>query len=123
MAMVFPIQWNEPFGLVMIEAMATGTPVLAFPGGAVEEIVADGVSGFICHSPDEMIERLRNVGSLAPAALRSYVRQNFSVEKMARDYLALYREVLGLPQTVEHAAALSLNELDDTEEPPGRAVA
>ena len=48
--MVFPIQWNEPFGLVMIEAMACGTPVLALPGGSVEEVVRDGVSGFICNS-------------------------------------------------------------------------
>ncbi len=50
LAMLFPIQWNEPFGLVMIEAMACGTPVLALPGGAVEEVVCDGISGFVCQS-------------------------------------------------------------------------
>ena len=49
LAMLFPIQWNEPFGLVMIEAMACGTPVLALPGGAVEEVVRDGISGFVCN--------------------------------------------------------------------------
>src|SRR5262249_14539280 len=54
-AMLFPIQWNEPFGLVMIEAMACGTPVLAFPGGAVEEVVRDGISGFVCHTAEDMI--------------------------------------------------------------------
>ena len=57
LAMLFPIQWDEPFGLVMIEAMACGTPVLALPGGAVEEVVRDGVSGFVCQCVDEMAQR------------------------------------------------------------------
>ena len=52
--MLFPIQWDEPFGLVMIESMACGTPVLAFPGGAVSEVVRDNISGFLCQSVDEM---------------------------------------------------------------------
>ena len=60
-ALLFPIQWNEPFGLVMIEAMACGTPVLALPGGAVEEIVADGVSGWICANVGEMAQRARDL--------------------------------------------------------------
>ena len=57
LAMLFPIQWDEPFGLVMIEAMACGTPVLALPGGSVEEVVRDGISGFVCQTPDEMAQR------------------------------------------------------------------
>src|SRR6185437_3770303 len=60
-ALLFPIQWEEPFGLVMIEAMACGTPVLAFPGGSVVEVVADGVSGWICRDVEEMAERAAGV--------------------------------------------------------------
>ncbi len=122
MAMLFPIQWNEPFGLVMIEAMATGTPVIAFPGGAVEEVVKDGISGWICHSVDEMSERIGDAGSISPAALRSYIRQNFSVERMVHDYLACYREVLGL-QAIADAASVGLQDVDDSDEPPARAIA
>jgi len=93
MAMLFPIEWNEPFGLVMIEAMATGTPVVAFPGGAVAEIVRDGVSGYVCSGVDEAVTRLREVRKLKPASVRAYAQRFFSVERMAQDYLALYREM------------------------------
>src|SRR5690349_17143948 len=61
MALLFPIEWNEPFGLVMIEAMACGTPVLALPGGSVQEVVSDGISGYVCESVDQMVERVRNL--------------------------------------------------------------
>jgi glycosyltransferase involved in cell wall biosynthesis len=128
MAMLFPIQWNEPFGLVMIEAMATGTPVIALPGGSVEEVVSNGVSGWVCHSVDEMVQRTGQLGRFVPAALRSYVRQNFSVERMVRDYVALYARVLGLSisepavgLTAVKKHALSLTELpEDPEEPTVR---
>ena len=55
MAMLFPIEWDEPFGLVMVEAMATGTPVIAFPGGSVAEIVRDGISGFVCSGVEDAV--------------------------------------------------------------------
>jgi glycosyltransferase involved in cell wall biosynthesis len=58
MAMLFPIEWDEPFGLVMVEAMATGTPVIAFPGGSVAEIVRDGVSGFVCCGIEDAVAHL-----------------------------------------------------------------
>lgn len=93
MAMLFPIQWAEPFGLVMVEAMACGTPVLAMPGGSVPEIVRPEVSGYICRSAREMAARASNL-SLEPAAVRSYVEENFSVARMARDYLHVYEEAL-----------------------------
>ena len=93
MAMLFPIEWDEPFGLVMIEAMATGTPVVAFPGGAVAEIVRDGISGYVCSGVDEAVTRLREVRKLKPASVRAYAQRFFSVERMAQDYLALYREI------------------------------
>jgi glycosyltransferase involved in cell wall biosynthesis len=93
MAMLFPIQWNEPFGLVMVEAMACGTPVLAMPGGSVPEVVRDGVSGYICRSVRGMAKRLGNL-NIEPTAVRSYVEENFSVERMVKNYVALYEEIL-----------------------------
>jgi glycosyltransferase involved in cell wall biosynthesis len=92
-AMLFPIQWDEPFGLVMIEAMACGTPVLALPGGSVREIVRDGISGWVCHSVEELAERARNLG-IQPAAVRRYAEQFFSVDRMISDYVDLFREIL-----------------------------
>lgn len=91
MAMLFPIQWGEPFGLVMIEAMACGTPVLAMPGGSVPEVVHEGVSGHICRSVRVMAERAKNL-DIAPALVRRYVEENFSIERMVRQYIALYEE-------------------------------
>ncbi|MGH9195056.1 MAG: glycosyltransferase family 4 protein [Acidimicrobiia bacterium] len=93
-AMLFPIQWNEPFGLVMIEAMACGTPVLALEGGSVSEIVKNGVSGWVCGSTDEMVDRLRSA-DISPASCRQYVAEHFTVDLMARRYEAVYREALG----------------------------
>jgi glycosyltransferase involved in cell wall biosynthesis len=95
LAMLFPIQWNEPFGLVMIEAMACGTPVLALPGGAVEEVVQNNVSGFVCQSVDEMVQRASQIaGQFSPANVRQYCQQYFSVERMVADYLALYQDIV-----------------------------
>ena len=95
LAMLFPIQWNEPFGLVMIEAMATGTPVIAFPGGAVEEVIQEGVSGHICGNMDEMVQTIRDLpGKYSPEKVRGYVLRYFSVDRMVRDYAALYREIV-----------------------------
>jgi glycosyltransferase involved in cell wall biosynthesis len=93
MAMLFPIEWNEPFGLVMVESMAAGTPVIAFPGGSVAEIVNDGINGFICSGVEDAAARLRDVGAIKPAAIRAYAQQHFSVERMVQDYIALYREM------------------------------
>ena len=89
-ALLFPIQWNEPFGLVMIEAMACGTPVLAFGGGAVVEIVRDGVNGWICRDTDDMAKRARDL-RVSTEACRAYVERFFSVERMTRDYEQLYQ--------------------------------
>jgi len=93
MAMLFPIQWSEPFGLVMVEAMACGTPVVALPGGSVPEVVREGVSGHICRSIRELTRCVRDL-RLPPAAVRRYVEENFSVEVMVRKYVSLYQETL-----------------------------
>jgi len=105
MAMLFPIQWNEPFGLVMIEAMACGTPVLALPGGAVEEVVCNGISGFVCGSVDEMVAHAGSLrGQFAPANVRQFCQQYFSVDRMVADYLALYQEVVADESTIMKTA-------------------
>ena len=93
MAMLFPIQWNEPFGLVMVEAMACGTPVLAMPGGSVPEVIQDGVSGYICRTVREMSKRVGDL-NFNPARVRHYVEENFSIEKMVRQYVAVYQEAV-----------------------------
>jgi glycosyltransferase involved in cell wall biosynthesis len=94
LAMLFPIQWNEPFGLVMVEAMACGTPVLAMPGGSVPEVVQDGVSGYICRTLRDLVRHVQTL-DINPHIVRRYVEENFSIERMVRSYLTLYKEVLG----------------------------
>jgi glycosyltransferase involved in cell wall biosynthesis len=93
MAMLFPIQWNEPFGLVMVEAMACGTPVLALPGGSVPEVVREGLSGHICRTVVQMSKRAREL-NFNPRAVREYVEENFSIQRMAREYAGVYKNIL-----------------------------
>jgi glycosyltransferase involved in cell wall biosynthesis len=93
-AYLFPIDWPEPFGLTMIEAMATGTPVIASRYGSVPEIVADGESGFICGSIDEMCEALERVPSLDRRACRRRVERLFSASRMADSYEEIYGRLL-----------------------------
>lgn len=97
-AMLFPIQWNEPFGLVLIESMSYGTPVLAMPGGSVGEIVKDGVSGYIRKSVSELAEVARNL-NLDPHRVRAYTEANFSTDRMVRDYMQLYSEIISEDQS------------------------
>ena len=88
-ALLFPIEWEEPFGLVMIEAMACGTPVLALRRGSVPEIVEDGVNGWIGETVDDLVARAADL-RVTPAACRESVERRFSVEAMGRRYEALY---------------------------------
>ena len=97
-ALLFPIQWQEPFGLVMIEAMACGTPVLALEGGAVQEVVRDGVNGWICANVDEMARRIASL-EIEPDACRAQVEAEFSVAKMTDGYLDVYARALDEAQT------------------------
>jgi glycosyltransferase involved in cell wall biosynthesis len=97
LALLFPISWDEPFGLVMPEAMACGTPVLAFPGGSVPELVSNGVSGYVCGSTEAMAARATQIADgqgIAPLVVRKYAEEYFSVDRMVSQYLALYGELL-----------------------------
>jgi glycosyltransferase involved in cell wall biosynthesis len=94
-ALLFPIDWPEPFGLVMIEAMACGTPILAFRGGAVEELVRPGVTGTIVDSVDEAVAALPGVLQLARSGCREEFERRFSATRMARDYVRVYERAIG----------------------------
>lgn len=104
LAMLFPITWNEPFGLVMIEAMACGTPVLALRAGSVPEIVKDGVSGYVGRRIQDLVRHVREL-NLSPVEVRRYVEANFSKERMARDYHALYHRILERSSVRDSAVA------------------
>lgn len=92
-AMLFPIQWDEPFGLVLIEAMACGTPVLAMPRGSVAEVVKEGLSGHLRSTADELAKCAVNL-DLDAKTIRAYMEKFFTVERMTRDYINLYTEIL-----------------------------
>jgi glycosyltransferase involved in cell wall biosynthesis len=92
--LLFPVQWEEPFGMVMIEAMVCGTPVVALRAGAVPEVVRHGVSGVICDDPDQLPEALRTVGEIDPADCREHVVRRFSDQHMALGYVQAYRTAL-----------------------------
>jgi len=104
--LLFPVCWEEPFGMVMIEAMACGTPVVALRAGAVPEVVVHGVTGLICDRPEQLPAALREVGGIDPAACRAHVAANFSAEAMARGYEAVYRRVLAGAAAAQPAAAV-----------------
>ena len=113
-AFLFPIHWEEPFGLVMIEAMACGTPVIAYNRGSVSEIVRDGVTGFIIEEEDRgnqgnrgnwvikktgiegLVEAIKRIGEIDRASCRRHVEENFTMEKMVEGYEKVYKKILGI---------------------------
>ena len=93
-ALLVPIDWPEPFGLVMIEAMACGTPVIAFNRGSVPELIEDGVTGFIVEDEAGAIGAVDRLSHLSRVAIRERFEQRFTARRMALDYLAVYRELM-----------------------------
>jgi glycosyltransferase involved in cell wall biosynthesis len=89
-ALLFPIDWPEPFGLVMIEAMACGTPIVAFRRGSVPEVIEDGVTGFVVDDVDEAVKAVRRIPAIERRKCRRVFETRFTAERMARDYLAVY---------------------------------
>jgi glycosyltransferase involved in cell wall biosynthesis len=92
-ALLFPIQWPEPFGLVMIEAMACGTPVIAYPFGSVPEVIRNGVSGYIVRNIDEAVRAIGQLPVLDRKAIRRHFELNFTDDRMASNYVNLYKKV------------------------------
>jgi glycosyltransferase involved in cell wall biosynthesis len=93
-ALLFPIDWPEPFGLVMIEALACGTPVVAYRRGSVPEIMEDGVTGFVVDTLEEAVGAVARVGTLSRSKCRQVFEKRFTAARMARDYLAIYHRLM-----------------------------
>jgi glycosyltransferase involved in cell wall biosynthesis len=96
MALVFPIDWPEPFGLVLIEAMACGTPVIAYRNGSVPEIIQHGKNGFIVEDQQQAVNAVREISSISRRECRSVFDENFTSERMAGDYVNIYRKMINL---------------------------
>jgi glycosyltransferase involved in cell wall biosynthesis len=95
--LLFPIQWEEPFGIVMVEAMTCGTPVVALRRGSVEEVVEDGLTGFIGDEPDELVDLILKVDEIDPKACRSRVEELFGAETMVEGYIEVFEQVQAHP--------------------------
>jgi glycosyltransferase involved in cell wall biosynthesis len=93
-ATLFPITWREPFGLVMVEALASGSPLIAMPLGSVPEVVADGQVGFVCNTVDECVAAVGRIDEIDRGACRQYVRDRFSAQSMTSGYEAVYQKIL-----------------------------
>ena len=96
-ALVNPITWPEPFGLVMAEALAAATPVLAFPNGAAPEIVNHGRTGYLCRDEEEMVTAVARVHEIDRQQCRAAAQRRFSLTRMAADHERLYRRILEHP--------------------------
>ena len=92
---LFPLQWDEPFGMVVVEAMATGTPVLAYRRGAMDELIQHGETGYLLDTESEMVEMVQRIGTMDRSRCRAWVAERFSVKKMVDAYERLYRTVAG----------------------------
>src|SRR5690606_11000244 len=99
-ALLFAIDWPEPFGLMMIEAIACGTPVIAYEHGSVPEVMKDGVSGFVVRDLEEAVRAAERIEQVDRHGCRSYFEERFSARRMARDYLRVYRRLGAKPRRV-----------------------
>jgi glycosyltransferase involved in cell wall biosynthesis len=105
--LIMPLRWDEPFGMVMIEAMALGVPVVAVNRGAVPEVIRHGVTGYICERPEDLPAALTNVGLIDPADCVAHVKERFSPDLMARRYEDVYRRIRRRPPVAHRTATSS----------------
>src|SRR5581483_3648911 len=108
-ALLFPISWPEPFGIVMIEAMACGTPVIAYPLGSVPEVMKDGVSGFVVSDTEGAVEAVARARGLDRKKIRKYFEQRFTAARMAQDYLRIYERLVSRKKSSRAVADGVLN--------------
>jgi glycosyltransferase involved in cell wall biosynthesis len=101
-AVIFPIDWPEPFGLIMIEAMACGTPVIAYHRGSVAEIIDEGVTGFIVDDIEDATRAVARAGEIDRTRCRQVFEQRFDATRMAHDYVELYRDLVKLHESAAH---------------------
>lgn len=105
-ALLFPIDWCEPFGMVMIEAMACGTPVIAFSKGSVPEIVLRGTSGYVINTLEEAVDAVNNIQLISRDKVRKYFEERFTADRMADDYLKIYRHAWELKKQQQQEESL-----------------
>jgi glycosyltransferase involved in cell wall biosynthesis len=117
-ALLFPIDWPEPFGLVIIEAMACGTPIIAYRCGSVPELIQDGITGYIVDDIEGALQALRKISAFDRRRCRRVFEERFSASRMAQDYLDLYRGVI--KASADHDARIALAALDS--DPLERAI-
>ncbi len=108
-ALLFPICWQEPFGIVMIEAMACGTPVIAYPLGSVPEVMKEGVSGYVVPDLDGAVEAAKKIGQVDRRRVRRYFEQRFTAARMTQDYVKIYERMVSRKKTPRTAANGVLN--------------
>jgi glycosyltransferase involved in cell wall biosynthesis len=104
-----PIEWEEPFGMVMIASMAMGCPVISFARGAAPEIITDGETGFLVNTVDEMVSAIAKIDTIDREAIRKYVEQNFSSQVMAKNYIEIYKKVIQMQKQKVNALDISTN--------------
>ena len=107
--LLFPIAWREPFGLVMIEAMACGTPVIAFENGSVPEVIEHGLTGFIAHNEREAVEAVSRIGTLDRDRIRDEFDRRFTAHRMAQNYLKLYARLARIQRLAANPSPIAVN--------------
>ena len=117
-ALLFPIEWPEPFGLVIIEALACGTPVIAFRRGSVPEIIDDGLNGFVVDSVDEAVRAVSLLDTLSRNSVRQSFEDRFTAERMALDYLEIYANLVDGPSDMAQAVFSGTGDLGTPEAEP-----
>jgi len=117
LALVFPIDWPEPFGLVVIEALTCGTPVLARPCGSVPELLQDGVTGFISSDIRVLASRVKDIGNIDRKDCREWAKNRFSLQRMTEDYIDVYRQIAAQRHSTNRHR---WNFLHSVERPPNR---
>ena len=121
-ALLFPIDWPEPFGLVQIEAMACGTPVIAWRRGSVPEIIEDGVTGYIVEGIEQAVDAVHNMHSLSRESVRNRFEQQFTIERVARDYVRVYHSLAAEPILLASGGARPNPELWPLRSPLARPI-
>jgi glycosyltransferase involved in cell wall biosynthesis len=104
LALLFPIDWPEPFGLAMVEAMACGTPTIAYRCGSVPEVMIDGVTGYIVNDEDDAVEAIGRLDRIARADCRRVFEQRYTAERMTRNYVDVYKRIAQAERRLAHVA-------------------
>ena len=120
--MLCPYDWPEPFSIVLIEALACGTPVLAYRGGSIPEIIEDGVTGFICDNLEEMAAAIDRLPLIKRQECRNSFAARFTVKRMVEDYLALYERMALAARPMSHINGRSSRLLEHRRPPVSELV-